>query len=355
MSAVLQLGFDTPTALVYWLIAAFGGGAFGAAIGALPAFCFTGFAVIAGEAANAIGISGVEGAELGASGITGLVGFGPVFGPHISFAAGAAAAAYAAKKEGAMPPQEDGGYHPGKDIAYALGTRPDVLAVGGVFGTFGALCNNVLATFVASAVAFDTIAFTVFFSALLHRVVFGYSLFGSPGGSGYFDMTPFENGEEVAADGGSEVMRPAVEPWLPHQYTWGNVAMIGLVAGLLGGFLVISTGSMFLGFGISAASLTFLNLGVEKIPVTHHMTLPASAGAAALVSDPTGSGQVVAIIIAGVFGMAGALIGEAGQRVFYAHGDTHVDPPAFAIFVCTLIIGVLGVAGVAQRGLFVPF
>ena len=355
MSAVLQLGFDTPTALVYWLIAAFGGGAFGAAIGALPAFCFTGFAVIAGEAANAIGISGVEGAELGASGITGLVGFGPVFGPHISFAAGAAAAAYAAKKEGAMPPQEDGGYHPGKDIAYALGTRPDVLAVGGAFGIFGALCNNVLATFVASAVAFDTIAFTVFFSALVHRVVFGYSLFGSPGGSGYFDMTPFENGEEVAADGGSEVMRPAVEPWLPHQYTWGNVAMIGLVAGLLGGFLVISTGSMFLGFGISAASLTFLNLGVEKIPVTHHMTLPASAGAAALVSDPTGSSQVVAIIIAGVFGMAGALIGEAGQRVFYAHGDTHVDPPAFAIFVCTLIIGILGVAGVSQRALFVPF
>jgi len=169
-------------------------------------------------------------------------------------------------------------------------------------------------------------------------------------------MTPFENGEEVAADGGTQAMRPAVEPWLPHQYKWANVAFIGLVAGLLGGFLVISTGSMFLGFGISAASLTFLNLGVEKIPVTHHMTLPASAGAAALVSgDPTGMSAVVAIIIAGVFGVAGALIGEAGQRVFYAHGDTHVDPPAFAIFVCTIIIGILGVAGVTARGLFVPF
>jgi len=361
MSAVLQLGFDTPTALVYWLIAAFGGGAFGAAIGALPAFCFTGFAVIAGEAANAIGISGVEGAELGASGITGLVGFGPVFGPHISFAAGAAAAAYAAKKEGAMPPQEDGGYHPGKDIAYALGTRPDVLAVGGVFGTFGALCNNVLATFVASAVAFDTIAFTVFFSALLHRVVFGYSLFGSPGGSGYFDMTPFENGEEVAADGGSEVMRPAVEPWLPHQYEWSNVAMIGLVAGLLGGFLVVELNSMFLGFGISAATLTFLNLGVEKIPVTHHMTLPGSAGAAAFIADPSGSGAIIALVLAGVFGVLGALIGEAGQRVFYAHGDTHVDPPAFAIFVCTLLVGLLHAAGIGaeaavESGVFgVPF
>jgi MFS family permease len=363
VEALLQidaLGGRTVVQFVYWLIAAFAGGAFGAAIGALPAFCFTGFAVIAGEAANAIGLSGLpEGSEiaLGASGLTGLVGFGPVFGPHIAFAGGAAAAAYAAKQDGAMYEPGDGDYHLGKDIAYALGTRPDVLAVGGIFGIFGAVSNTLLGSLVATAVAFDTIAFTVFFSALLHRIVFGYSLFGSPRGDGYFDMTPFENGEKrVAADGGTgEAKRLAVEPWLPHQYKWGNVAMIGLVAGLLGGFLVISTGSMFLGFGISAASLTFLNLGVEKIPVTHHMTLPASAGASALVADPTGSSQVVAIIIAGVFGMAGGLIGEAGQRVFYAHGDTHVDPPAFAIFVCTLLIGILGVAGVTQRALFVPF
>jgi len=357
----LQLGFETPTALVYWLIAAFAGGAFGAAIGALPAFCFTGFAVIAGEAANSLGLSGAgSGVELGASGITGLVGFGPVFGPHISFAAGAAAAAYAAKQDGAMYEPGDGDYHLGKDIAYALGTRPDVLAVGGAFGIFGALSNNVLATFFP--VGIDTIAATVFVSALLHRVVFGYSVIGKPRGDGYFDMTPFENeemrtaadGGEVATDGGA-AQRLAVEPWLPHQYTWGNVAMIGLVAGLLGGFLVITTGSMFLGFGISAASLTFLNLGVEKIPVTHHMTLPASAGAAAFVAEPTGSAQIVAILIAAAFGIAGALIGEAGQRVFYAHGDTHVDPPAFAIAVCTLFIGIMSFLGLTQRGLFVAF
>jgi len=271
---LLQLGFETPVDLVYWLIAAFAGGCFGAAIGALPAFCFTGFAVIAGEAANAVGISGAgSAAELGTSGLTNLVGFGPVFGPHIAFAGGAAAAAYAAKTDGAMPPQEDGGYHPGKDIAYALGTRPDVLAVGGVF----------------------------------------------------------------------------------HQYTWGNVTMIGLVGGLLGGFLVISTGSMFLSFGISAASLTFLNLGVEKIPVTHHITLSGSAGAAAFVSDPTGTSQLIALLLGGAFGVLGGLVGEAGQRVFYAHGDTHVDPPAFALFTVTLLLGLLTLAEVTVRGVYVPF
>jgi hypothetical protein len=288
--------------------------------------------------------------------MTGAIGFGPVFGPHVAFAGGAAAAAYAAKQDGAMYEPGDGDYHLGKDIAYALGTRPDVLAVGGIFGVFGVLSRWILISNVGPILAFDQIAFTVFISALLHRVVFGYSLLGSPRGDGYFDMTPFENGEKrVAADGGSgEAKRLAVEPWLPHQYKWGNVAMIGLVAGLLGAFIVVQTNSMFLGFGISAASLTFLNLGVEKIPVTHHMTLPGSVGAAAFVSDPTGSGAIIALVMGAVFGVAGALIGEAGQRVFYAHGDTHVDPPAFAIFICTLIVGALNVAGVADP-LFAAF
>jgi hypothetical protein len=112
---------------------------------------------------------------------------------------------------------------------------------------------------------------------------------------------------------------------------------------------------MFLSFGISAASLTFLNLGVEKIPVTHHMTLTGSAGAAAFVTDPTGTSQLVALLLGGAFGLLGALVGEAGQRVFYAHGDTHVDPPAFALFVVTVLIGVLYAAGVAVRNVYVPF
>src|SRR6056297_1687650 len=109
-----QLGDPT-----FW-ITAFAGGAFGAAIGALPAFIFTGFVVIAGEALNIAG-----GAPEGASGITGYVGFGPIFGPHISFAAGAAAAAYAAKQ---------GYMDDGKNILWAAGTNHiDMLMVGAVF------------------------------------------------------------------------------------------------------------------------------------------------------------------------------------------------------------------------------
>jgi len=356
--ALLQIpviGVEAPQ-LIYLLIAAFAGGAFGAAIGALPAFCFTGFMVIAGEAANLLGQGLGEAAALDAAytaGVTGNIGFGPVFGPHIAFAGGAAAAAYAAKKDGAMYEPGDGDYHLGKDIAYALGTRPDVLAVGGVFGMVGWLGTAVSA---GLALPWDPIAIMVVLSAALHRVVFGYPLIGSPGGSGLFDMTPFENGEKrVAADGGTgEAKRLAVEPWLPHQYKWGNVAFSGLIAGLLGGFIALSTGSAFLGFGISAASLTFLNLGVEKIPVTHHMTLPGSTAALAIFADPSGMSQVIALVVAGVFGVYGALAGEVVQRIFYAHSDTHFDPPAAAIVIATLTVAILSIAGVFNNASWVP-
>ena len=355
--ALLQLPVIGMSSLqfVYLVIAAFAGGAFGAAIGALPAFCFTGFAVIAGEAVNIASVSGAEGVGV-ASALTGSIGFGSVFGPHISFAGGAAAAAYAAKKEGAMYEPGDGDYHLGKDIAYALGTRPDVLAVGGIFGIVGAVGTMISG---GLALPWDPIAIMVVVSAVLHRVAFGYPIIGEARGDGLFDMTPFEEGtKRVAADGGTgEAKRLAVEPWLPHQYKWGNVAFIGLVAGLLGGFIAITTGSAFLGFGISAATLTFLNLGVEKIPVTHHMTLPASTAALAIFGGQPAAGSanaLVALIIAAVFGVYGALVGEVVQRIFYAHSDTHLDPPAAAIVVATFTVAVLSIAGVFGGSSWVP-
>jgi hypothetical protein len=351
---------------VFLLIAAFAGGAFGAAIGALPAFCFTGFMVIAGQAVAVLrsnllaGELGELGAEGISTGVTGAVAFGPVFGPHVAFAGGAAAAAYAAKKDGVMPDPEEGGYHPAKDIAYALGTRPDVLAVGGLFGIFGAVGTALSG---GLALPWDPIAIMVVVSAATHRIVFGYPLIGA-GSRNILDMSPFEQGEkrvatdgsgnEVATDGGYASKRLVVEPWLPHQYKWANVAMIGLVAGLLGGFIALETGSAFLGFGISAASLTFLNLGVEKIPVTHHMTLPASTAALGVYADPTGTSAVIALLIGGLFGAYGALIGEVVQRVFYAHSDTHFDPPAAAIVVATLTVVLLAIAGVFDSSSWVP-
>jgi hypothetical protein len=341
---------------MYLIIAAFAGGAFGAAVGALPAFIFTGIMVIAGEAAGL-----ASGGEAGA--ITGDIAFGPFFGPHISFAGGAAAAAYAAKNRYVST---DFGFHMAKAIAYAQGPKIDVVVVGGLFGILGLVITQISANF---GFPWDPIAIAVVLSAFIHRLAFGYSLVGTVHGSGLLDMSPFEN-EEVRGDkavgqvpdGYREPReRLAVEPWLPHQYQWGEVAFLGVFTGILGAFAAIATGSPFLAFGISAASLLFLNLGVANIPVTHHMTLPSSTAALAVTTTGpeitgalAGIGDVGGLVVGAIFGMICALFGELFQRIFYAHGDTHVDPPAAAIVFGTLLIAICYLSGLFGSAVWVP-
>jgi membrane associated rhomboid family serine protease len=86
-----------------------------------------------------------------------------------------------------------------------------------------------------------------------------------------------------------------------------------------------------------------LNLGVEKIPVTHHITLIGAVGAVVFSSV---AGGVVALIAAGVFGAISGLLGEVTQRLFYSHSGTHVDPPAMAIAIVMFFVAVLSIAGV---------
>lgn len=344
MEALLDINW------IYLILAAFAGGAFGASIGALPAFIFTGFMVVAGEAG-------------GLDGVTGSIAFGAFFGPHVSFAGGAAASAYAAK-QGYMNSGFD--FHEAKNITYALGTTVDVLAVGGLFGILGAVIRQVSAGF---GLPWDPIAMGVVLSALFHRLILGYSLIGAVQGKGLFDMSPFERAEKRKDETGTlpdhvkaATERLAVEPWLPHQYKWSSVAFLGLVTGLLGAYAALETGSPFLAFGISAASLLFLNLGVEKFPVTHHITLTASTVALAVVATGqdvdggllTGLSETGALIVGALFGMVCALFGELFQRIFYAHGDTHWDPPAAAIVFGTFVIALLYFTGILGTTVWVP-
>ncbi|QWC20099.1 hypothetical protein [Halorubrum sp. 2020YC2] len=334
------------------LITALAGGAFGAAIGALPAFIFTGFVVFLGEGIGILqrqvgATEAIPAGEL-AAGITGVIGFGAITGPHIAFAGGVAASAYAGKKYPEMNPA-DGGYHFGKDITYAFGTKPDILAVGAIFGVLGMLitqlANGLFLNVLEMTPPTDFIAVSVFATAFLARPVFGYPIVGKPAGDGLLDMSPFERGEDhPKADTDEEhAGRPATEPWLPHQYEWSGVTAIGLVGGILGGYIWLQTGSIFLGYAISAISLLFLNLGVEKIPVTHHITLLGAVGA--VVIDPV-AGSVVALLAGGVLGALSGLVGEVTQRMFYSHSGTHVDPPAMAIAIMMLVVGILGILGV---------
>jgi hypothetical protein len=351
---------------LYLLLAAFAGGAFGGAIGALPAFVFTGVMVIGGEAANLVAkalgpeLSGPVAAEMGA--ITGSIAFGAFFGPHIAFAGGAAAAAYAAK-QGYM--NTGFGFHEAKNITYALGLKTDVLVVGGLFGILGAVIKEVSGGF---GLPWDPIAIAVVLSALCHRLFLGYSIVGAAP-HGLLDMTPFARDAKrtddagTVPDGAKEATdRLAVEPWLPHQYQWASVGALGVVAGLLGAYTAVETGSAFLAFGISAASLLFLNLGVEKFPVTHHITLPASTIALAVMAQGdgvqaallTGGSVVTALLSGALLGLVCALFGELFQRIFYAHGDTHWDPPAAAIVFGTLLIAILYAVGIIGTTVWVP-
>lgn len=338
------------------LLAAFAGGAFGAAIGALPAFIFTGFLVMLGEGAKILAgdLSGIAGYDPAlfenTAAITGQLGFGPVFGPHISFAGGAAASAYAAKR-GYM--NTGFPYHEAKNIAYAQGPKPDVLIVGGLFGILGYWITTLSVTF---ALPWDPIAVAVVLSALAHRLLLGYPLIGKAQ-KGLLNMTPFAAGETrtLPSKESEENSRLLIEPWLGHQYKWMDVSVLGIVVGILASFVTYQTGSVFLTFGISAASLLFLNLGVQRIPVTHHISLISSTSIVAATGGAYMEYSLGSMLLTGaLFGFITALFGELFQRVFYAHGDTHVDPPAGAIVMATLLIVILALFGIFPGTAWIP-
>lgn len=335
--------------IVGMLLAAFAGGAFGSALGALPSFVFTGFLVMLGESVRILsgdysGLMGLDPDTLQSAAITGQIGFGPVFGPHISFAAGAAATAYSAKK-GYMATEFP--YHQGKNITFAFGPKPDVLFVGGLFGILGywiATLSSIL------VLPWDPIAFAVVISAFIHRLIFKYPIIGKAE-KGLFNMKPFDKLEYRDKD----QTRLLIEPWLAHQFKWGHVSFLGIIVGILAAFITVQTGSTFLPFGISAATLLFLNLGVEKIPVTHHISLIGSASViAATGGDPSSASLSLILLLGGIFGMFSALFGELMQRIFYAHADTHLDPPAAAIVLGTILIAILHLAGIFKSASYVP-
>jgi len=131
-------------------IAAAAGGAFGASLGALPSFVFTWFVVSLREGLailehRPVGFDVAPSGDL-ATGVTSVTGVGMVTGPHVAFAGGVAAAAYAGKRHPALEP-ERWKYYPGKNIGAAFGSAHDILAVGAVFGVLGTLNTRIASAF----------------------------------------------------------------------------------------------------------------------------------------------------------------------------------------------------------------
>lgn len=377
-----------PVGLLVLLVAAFAGGAFGAAVGALPALTLAGVAVVVGELATLLGRSPPPAAgspaALGATGLTASVGLGPFLGPHVAFAGGAAAAAFAARKGSLDHPFP---YHHAKDVTHPLGLRPDALVAGGAFGVLGVLLTGLSAGSFGPvagglpwpALPWDPIAASVVLSGFLHRLAFGYPLVGTVRG-GLLDMRPYRRGErrsraptrrdeddappdpeELAS---THLSRFVVEPWRPAQSEWVRVTLVGAGGGVAAALVAYLTGRPLLAFGLALASLAFVVVEDDRIPdgvpVTYHVALPAAVLAVGLVGDASGGVGVpslgLAVLAGAVMGVFAALVGEVAGRALYAHADTHLDPPMVSLLVTSFVLAVLDTAGVlAQSTIPTPF
>ncbi len=315
---------------LFGLTAALAGGYVGAAIGANYAFALTGFAVLASWG---IFIATDSTAAFD------YLAFGPFMGPHIAFAGGVAAAAYAAKKK----------YLPsGMDVSSPLAGlgRPSVMMVGALFGAGAYLVQIGISQIPWFGTHTDSVALTVFISALVARLMFGGSLLGRD----KFNESPSFLGRIAGSES-------AV--WLKYQAKPSQYLPMGVFFGILAGGASIALATFFPGaasqaqtftFGISAVIVLFLILG-HDMPVQHHITI--SAGLAAVVYMPILAGQgfawgdwdsstwlvaVGALLIAAVAGMLAAFLGEFQAKLFYIRGNTHIDPPAMAIWISNTII-----------------
>lgn len=293
------------------VIAAFGGGVFGASIGALPAFILTGVVAIIG------GISG------SAADYVGTVAFNTILGPHIAFAGGVAAAAYAKKI---------GKSENGADIATACWGygEPSILIVGGVFGVIGAVIGNIVVPYVfGTLIPFGTDApgMTVFISGCVARLAFGkrgllsdaQSRKALSSGKGLTSLLVMAFSYALVVAGAYCVLMDKAA---------GNEA----ITGLLDSYHVVI-------FGLAAVGLVFAEFGVAYNGWHHIGIIAAEAAMAGYAIGGVGAAMGLGIVM----GLVSAILGDFEGNFLNTDVDSHIDPPAFAICLCTIIISIIKV------------
>lgn len=286
------------------LIAAFGGGVIGAYMGALPAFIMAGVLAIGGGIATAAGAP----ADIA----VGYIAFGSFLGPHIAFGGGVAAAAYAGKAKK---------LEAGNNILaslYGLGA-PDVLLIGGVFGVLAFLIQYLIGITPLGPKT-DSVAMTVAISGIIARLCFGKT-----GLTGKYEGT----GKRVWFTGGTGFVQNVVlggGVGIAASFVAASMKSAGVSDAAMGIFPVIC-------FGFSAISLIFAQTGFA-MPGTHHISLPAASAAVFGVTAFGPAGALLGV----VFGILGSLLGDWAGNTFNSHCDTHIDPPAFAIFISILLL-----------------
>jgi hypothetical protein len=286
------------------LLAAFGGGMFGAAVGGVPAFVLAGIAA-AGTYGYAV-VSGTQ-PDLGLAPLSDLSPFGPWLSPNIAFAGGVAAAAYAARRRL---------HASGNDTVTSLAglNRPDVLLIGGIFGAYGYLIQWLCESFSPSyqgVVVLTPVVTAIVVSNVTSRLIFGNSgVFGKP------------------EQGLSRWQATEQRNWVPWQEKPTQVLAIGLAMALPSAYLLSKVPA--LGFdlplAISAVWLLFLCLGF-KTPVAHHVTFGATIGVLLLGDFTWGL----------MLGLAAAFLGEIIACLVQYHGDTAIDPPSVTLLAIWIL------------------
>lgn len=308
------------------MLLAFGGGMFGASLGALWAFCLCGLLTM-------LGCLVVLGG--GSDFLLLQVGLGPIFGPHTGgFVAAVVASTYAA---GFRKNHPSGA---AKDILSPLvDSSWDVLVVGGLSAVFGLVLVPVLAK-IPIVREFDLLALSILINIWLARYLFQKEM-------------PWGNMESIRKYGWLKTDNYAIS-WVGWMSPPSRLVTIGAGMGVLSGGVamgfrehllplaeqgLVSEAAAFVAplifcWGFSAVMLTMLNFGqasIQKSPVTHCMAIMGAWGYL----------QTGSLVMAMIFGIAAAFIEELTARMFYNHGSNHLDPPAAGIAFATLIMNLL--------------
>ena len=286
--------------VLFNILAAFGAGALAASIGAVNAFIMTGILAIVAGVGTCLGVD---------TGFTAAVAFGTVLGPHMSFAAGAAATAFA-KKKGYI----DNGCALGQGLAF-LG-KADVLVVGGVFGIIAYLIADfVVAKIFGGLIPFgtDNPGMTVVISGIIARLCF------TDNGIKSKNPTLLAKGDALVA-----LLVRAIALSL---MAGGTGVALDAAGYSLGGYNLIL-------FGLAAVSLIFPGMASW-----HHIGI--ISGYATMIGVGAGLGGFGVVILAVVAGILVALLCNMENCLINTEVDSHIDGEGFSICLMTIVLNVV--------------
>ena len=284
------------------MLAAFGAGCLAASMGAVNAFIMTGIIAIVGGIGQCLGL-------IDAGGLYGIVAFGTIFGPHLSFAAGAAASAYA-KKIGKL----DNGCNLGMGLA-SLG-EPMVIIVGGIFGIIGWFIGTYVIPFIFGdliPVGTDNPGMTVVISGVIARLAFG-------------ERGLFSANKSVLSKGKGLGM--VLVRGIGYSLMVGGSGLALHEAGIdISGYNIII-------FGCAAVSLIF-----PGNASWHHTGIISAY--ATMIAVNAGMGGLAVVLFAVFGGVSASLLCNFENCMFNTDVDSHIDGEGFSICLMTIVLNVI--------------